>query len=747
MLLRHVTELQGQARAAKNLDVEGVHQMRVASRRLRAGLPIFSSCLKVSQYDRWRREIKGVTKALGEARDIDVQIEYLQALMENVTDEQGVGVRSVLEHQVRQRRDLQEQVVGWLDNLKDEGILAEMEGRLSKTVQRLEKRKAVVRSRTGYAAGLANTSLRIAAVLKLEEFVADPQAKEKHHALRIAVKRLRYTLEAFKPLFDDQLKKEIGELKEVQDLLGAMHDCDVWLAGIDELGRDLCSTPGTDEGALRPGLEAIQSDRAQERDGLYTDLKVRWEHLSQQHFFERLGERFQAGLSYQDIAVPMIDTHEPAKLAIISDIHGNLDALNAVMDDAKEHGAGAFINLGDMVGTGAYPEEVVKILSGDHFINVAGNFDIKVLEFSRASQRPRARSVKGAIVAAAARDLSEESFNFIASLPPEIRLEVLGKRILLVHASPEDPDEHLGPETPEERLAELGRVADADIVLVGHSHRPFVRMVNGIVFANPGSVGRPGDHDPRASYAILDTGDFSITVRRVEYDVEAAVRALLEKGLPEKLGEVLRKGLSSSEIQGERRAVPKSGAARMELLEIAARKMNVDHEHAEQVLKLATMIYRQLKPLHGLGGKDRFILEAACLLHDVGIAEGVKGHHRSSYRLIMEQKLPLTPEEKRMVACIARFHRKRAPKKDEPELSGLIADELGRFHVLASILRVADGLDYQHDSVVKDVECEIGPAEVVFKIKATSDCSAEVEAAKKKADLFEQTFERQVRFQ
>jgi putative phosphoesterase len=746
MLLRHVSELQDRARAAKSMDAEGVHQMRVASRRVRAGLPIFSTCFKVGQYDRWRRGIKGVTKALGEARDIDVQVEFLQGLLEKVSDAQAPGVRSVLDSQVQQRKDLQGQVVGWLDNLKDEGILSEMEDRLTKVVQRQEARKADVRSRAGYAAGLANVSLRVVAVLKLEEYVADPQAKEKHHALRIAVKRLRYTLEAFKPLFDDQLKKEIGELKEVQDLLGALHDSDVWLAGIDAIGQDVLSAPGADEGLLRPGLEAIRADRAQERERLYTDFRVRWEHLRQHRSFERLGERFQAGLSFKDIAVPLVDAHAPARLAVISDVHGNLDALNAVLGDAKKEGASAFINLGDMVGTGAYPEEVVKMLSGDHFLGVAGNFDLKVLEFSRASQRSRVRSVKGAIVAAAARDLSEESLNFIASLPPEIRMEVLGKKILLVHASPGDPDEHLGPETPEERLTELGRIADADLVLVGHSHRPFVRTVNDVTFANPGSVGRPGDHDPRASYAILDTGDFSITIHRVEYDVEAAVSALLAKGLPESLGEVLRKGLSSSEIQG-RKAVPKSGAARLGLLEIAARKMNVDHEHAEQVLKLATIIYRQLRPVHGLGGKDRFLLEAACLLHDVGIAEGVKGHHRSSYRLIMEQQLPLTPEEKRMVACIARFHRKRPPKDDEPELCGMTSDELRRFHILTSILRVADGLDYQHERVVTDVECTIGPTEVLFRLKATSDHTAEIEAAGTKADLFERTFERKVRFE
>jgi exopolyphosphatase/guanosine-5'-triphosphate,3'-diphosphate pyrophosphatase len=175
--------------------------------------------------------------------------------------------------------------------------------------------------------------------------------------------------------------------------------------------------------------------------------------------------------------------------------------------------------------------------------------------------------------------------------------------------------------------------------------------------------------------------------------------------------------------------------------------MNTDHEHAEQVLKLAAGMFRQLRPLHGLGGKDRFVLEAAALLHDVGIAEGVKGHHRASYRLIMEQDLPLTPEEKRMVACIARFHRKRAPKGDEPELSALSPEELTRFMALASILRVADGLDYHHDSVVRELECAIGPDEVVLKLGSRTDRVAEVEAAAKKADLFERTFRRKVRFE
>jgi len=745
MLLGHVTELKAQAEAARDMDVEGVHQMRVASRRLRAGLPVFSSCFKSNQYDRWRRGIKGITKALGEARDIDVQVGYLTALSGRSAGPGQAGIALVLERKAGQRAEVQEQVLGWLDNMKEEGVISEMEDRLSKAMSRYQSKGTEVRSRAGYAAGLANVTLRVTAVLALEWSVTDPSAVKEHHALRIACKRLRYTLEAFRPLFDDQLKPEIGELKQVQDLLGEMHDCDVWLAGIGALRGDLLSSPGTDPAALDAGLEIIRTDRSEERSRLYGELAVKWPALRQKRFFERLGERFEAGMSLAELAVPVVDAAAPVKLVVVSDVHGNLDALDAVLEDARKRGAGAIVNLGDMVGTGAYPEEVVRKLSDDRVLSVAGNFDIKVLEFSRASQRPKVRSVKGAIVAAAARDLSEDSLNFISSLPPELRLEVRGKRLLMVHASPADPDEHLGPETPEERLLELGRIADADIVLVGHSHRPFVRQAGGVLFANPGSVGRPGDHDPRASYAILDTKDFSVEVHRVEYDVEAAVKALLEKGLPEKLGDVLRHGLSSSEAQG-RRTLPRTNAARMELLEIAARRMNTDHRHAEQVVKLASILFRQLRPLHGLGGKDRFLLEAAALLHDVGIAEGVKGHHKASYRLIMEQALPLTPEEKRMVACLARFHRKRAPTGDEPELAPLSPEELKRFMHLASMLRVADGLDYSHERTVKDLECAIGEGEVAIKVVSATDHTAEVEAAQFKADLFERTFRRKVVF-
>jgi putative phosphoesterase len=747
MLLKQVTELETNAKAAREMDPEGVHQMRVASRRLRAALPIFGSCLKESQHGRWRDGVKGLTRALGEARDTDVQVEYLRSFLERTDGVERQGVSALLQLKEASRREQQEQVLGWLDNMNEEGVLREMSDVLSKKVKRLEARRLDVRGRPSFAAGLAHASYRVGKVLELEPFVADPQAIGKHHQMRIAIKRLRYTLETFRPLFDDQLKEEIDTLKGVQDILGEMHDCDVWLAGMDGIREQLRSSPDADIEALEPGLRAIGEDRAGERAKLYGKFAARWPQLREKRSFERLADRFQAGMAYKDLAIPMADAHRPARLAIVSDIHGNMDALKAVMAHAVSQSVGGFLNLGDMVGSGPYPEEVVSTIRGDHFLSVVGNFDLKVLEFTRASKRPKATSVRGAVIAAAARDLSEESLKFISSLPPEIRLEMLGRRVLMVHASPGDPDEHLTPDTPEERLAELGRIADADVVLVGHSHQAFARKVGDTLFVNPGSVGRPVDHDPRASYAILDTADFSVALHRVEYDVEATVKALREKGLPEEVADVIRGGRSAPKEREGKRSAPASRASAMEQLERTARRMNVDHQHAENVLRLAASLFRQLKPLHGLGGKDRFLLEAACLLHDAGITEGVKGHHRSSYRLIMEAELPLGPEDKRMVACMARFHRKRPPRDSDEEIAPFGEKDRQRLYALTSILRIADGLDYQHAGVVKEVDCTISDADVVVKISSDEDWTAEAEAAMRKADLFERTFGRKVRIE
>jgi putative phosphoesterase len=639
-LLVNVTQLRSNAAAARAMEVEGVHQTRVASRRLRAALPIFRTCLKKGQFERWRRGMKGLTRALGEARDADVQIEYLRDIQERSGEDLRVGMALLLESREAHRRSLQDEVRGWLDRMDAMGLVQEMEERFAMMMERLEGGKADVRGRTSFAEGRARTLDRVKELLRLERWVAVPEAKAEHHQLRIAVKRLRYTLEAFRPLFTDGLKDEVRTLKDIQDLLGEMHDCDVWLDSIEDWKRELIDSCGHGEHEVAPGLEAIRADRSQRREELYLRFSERWRALRQQRFLESLPERFRDQGQDEGCSDGTMDVREKSLLGVVSDVHGNLDALNAVLKDARDQGVVGFLNLGDMVGGGAYPEQVVRTLSGHEFLGVVGNIDLDVLVLARSSKRPKGRAMKKAVLVAAARDLSEESLRFISSLPAELRLEVGGRRVLMVHASPLDPAEAIGPDTPDDRLMELGQVANADIVLVGHSHRAFFRDVEGVLFVNPGSVGLPVDGDPRASYAILDAGNQKVTLRRVEYDVEGAVEAVRRMGLPPEMGEALRRGIPGRMVGQEHAPVKVDWERTIGMIREVARDMNLDHTHAETVLRLADSLFMQLAPLHGLGERDRSLLMAGCLLHDVGTMEGMKGHHRSSYRLIMEMDLP-----------------------------------------------------------------------------------------------------------
>jgi len=127
-------------------------------------------------------------------------------------------------------------------------------------------------------------------------------------------------------------------------------------------------------------------------------------------------------------------------------------------------------------------------------------------------------------------------------------MQAAGLRILLTHGSPASNEEPLTPNTPEERLRELGQTANADVIICGHSHQPFTRKVDNVYFINTGSVGRPDDGDPRSCYAILEVEPFStiqdlqIRHHRVEYDVKRAAAAIREQKLPEAFAQMVLQG-------------------------------------------------------------------------------------------------------------------------------------------------------------------------------------------------------------
>jgi putative phosphoesterase len=243
------------------------------------------------------------------------------------------------------------------------------------------------------------------------------------------------------------------------------------------------------------------------------------------------------------------------KVAAIGDVHANLPALEAVLDHISEQEVKAIWNVGDFVGYGAFPNEVVHLLRKKGVISIVGNYDLKVLQFKekkkkwrKKKQRPKYLAFKWAY-----ETLSKKNRKYLRFLSQEIRMKVKGKRILLTHGSPASNEEHLTPDTSDKRLRKLAQMAKADIIICGHSHLPFARQVDGVWFINTGSVGRPDDGDPRACYAIVRfTGDeIEVQHHRIEYDVEKAVAAIREHKLPEAFAQMILQGRNLDVVSEE----------------------------------------------------------------------------------------------------------------------------------------------------------------------------------------------------
>ncbi|MFQ5615445.1 MAG: metallophosphoesterase family protein [Anaerolineales bacterium] len=241
------------------------------------------------------------------------------------------------------------------------------------------------------------------------------------------------------------------------------------------------------------------------------------------------------------------------KIALIGDVHANLPALEAIIEHAHQREVEAFWNVGDWVGYFAHPDEVVRRIRREEAISIVGNYDLKVLKAPKKGEKWRESKhpLKWLAFGWAFENLSEESRAFLRSLPKEVRLEMCGWRVLLTHGSPASNEEPLTPQTPEARLHELIRMARADVIVCGHSHQPFTRQVEGVWFVNAGSVGRPDDGDPRASYAVLtlDVGELQVAHYRVKYDLERAVRAVRQAGLPEAFARMLLQGRALDAIE------------------------------------------------------------------------------------------------------------------------------------------------------------------------------------------------------
>jgi len=230
----------------------------------------------------------------------------------------------------------------------------------------------------------------------------------------------------------------------------------------------------------------------------------------------------------------------------MGDLHANLPALEAVLGHARQEGAEAIWNLGDLVGYGAFPEEVVQHLRKNYALSTLGRYDRQIVRFKKRKDKwHRSKGLEEYLALEwAYEQLSGKSRRYLRFLSQEIRMQVRGKRVLLTHGTPGTEDGCLTPDTPEKQLAKLAREAKADLILCGCSHLPFACSIEGVWFISPGSAGLPIDGDPRAAYAILEVGpeESQVFAHRVEYDVERLVAELNRHKLPKAFARMFREG-------------------------------------------------------------------------------------------------------------------------------------------------------------------------------------------------------------
>jgi putative phosphoesterase len=223
------------------------------------------------------------------------------------------------------------------------------------------------------------------------------------------------------------------------------------------------------------------------------------------------------------------------RFAVVSDIHGNLTALEAVIEDIARRGVDRVAHGGDLVLMGPRPREVIDRIRELGWLGVVGNTDEllwRPAEHSR--QRDRAPQLQtllrwlfDAYAPYTLEQIGEERLAWLRDLPAQLRID----GITIVHASPGDRWRAPMPDASDQDLDMTYRPLETRTVAYGHIHRPFTRAIRGLVVANAGSAGMPWDGDPRASYLLVEDG--RVEVIRVEYDVDAEARELERSAHPD----------------------------------------------------------------------------------------------------------------------------------------------------------------------------------------------------------------------
>lgn len=281
------------------VDPECIHRMRVASRRLRAMLSLFAHWLPEKSLDSWEKQARRITRAMGAARDLDVQILFLQEFLHDLAEVRyQAGVARVLLRLTQSRARAQQRVLQVIDGSGNGELL----GGLEKSLRRMLVRSRYQAHDEGSVSLLSHArqiiTERITDMQSYEIYLDKPPDEKNQytmlHAMRIAAKRLRYTMNILSPLFGTLLEKPLKSARDIQDQLGALHDCDVWIVNLPrflvEEHQRMIDFYGHARGfrRLAIGIQFLLENRLQVREQIHHDFIESWSNMQQQQLWERL---------------------------------------------------------------------------------------------------------------------------------------------------------------------------------------------------------------------------------------------------------------------------------------------------------------------------------------------------------------------------------------------------------------------------------------------------------------------------
>jgi len=236
-------------------------------------------------------------------------------------------------------------------------------------------------------------------------------------------------------------------------------------------------------------------------------------------------------------------------LTVLGDIHANLPALEAVLRDIDARGLTNLYCLGDLVGYGTYPNEVIALIRRRRIPTLMGNYDQGVGnhrdDCGCAYKTSEARALGERSIAWTSAHTSAENKAYLRALPMQIPVQLGDLRVMLVHGSPRRVNEYLYADRPDASFERLLDLAESDVLACGHTHLPYHKVLpSGRHVINAGSVGKPKDGDPRAGYMVLQAGgsDLAVEFVRVAYDVERAAQAIEATAMPDEFAAMLRAG-------------------------------------------------------------------------------------------------------------------------------------------------------------------------------------------------------------